>query len=81
MVGVRWWIGFDSVYTNAFKKQQDCLLENSKLHCHITMNCGTHGWACVCVWYVGFFLIFSGLSFVCWPCVRVVKTHWAQVGL
>ena len=27
------------------------------------------------------FLIFSGLSFVCWACVRGVKTHWAQVGL
>ena len=54
MVGVRWWIGSDSVYANAFEKQQDCLLENSKLHCHITTNCGTRGWACVCVWYVGF---------------------------
>ena len=38
VVGVRWWIGCDSVHTNAFKKQQDCLLENSELHCHITAN-------------------------------------------
>ena len=39
VVGVRWWIGSDSVNMNAFKKQQDCLLENSELHCHITTNC------------------------------------------
>ena len=28
----------DSVYTNAFEKQHDYLLENSELHCHITTN-------------------------------------------
>ena len=38
VVGVRWWIGFDSVYTNAFEKQHDCLLENGELHRHITTN-------------------------------------------
>ena len=38
MVGVRWWIGSDLVYTNAFEKQQDCLLENRELHCHIMAN-------------------------------------------
>ena len=54
VVGVRWWIGSNSVYTNAFEKQQDCLLENIELHCHITTN-----WERVVrpvfVWYVGFF--------------------------
>ena len=39
VVGVRWWIGSDSVKTNAFKKEQYCLLENSELHCHITTDC------------------------------------------
>ena len=39
VVGVRWWIGCDSVNTNACKKEQYCLLENSELHCHITTNC------------------------------------------
>ena len=39
VVGVRWWIGSDSVYVNAFEKQQDCLVENSELHCHVTTNC------------------------------------------
>ena len=38
-VGIRWWIGSDSVNTNAFKKQHYCLVENSKLHCHVTTNC------------------------------------------
>ena len=82
VVGVRWWIGSDSVYANAFEKQQDYLLEYSKLHCHTTTNCETRGWACVCGVVCGIlFLIFGGLTFVCWACVWGVKTHWAQVGL
>ena len=39
VVGVRWWIDSDSMYANAFEKQQDYLLEYSELHCHITTNC------------------------------------------
>ena len=81
MVGVRWWIGSDSVYANAFEKQHDCLLENSELHCHIRTNYERVVEPVFGEWYVGFFLIFSGLSFVCWACVRGVKTHWAQVVL
>ena len=81
MVGVWWWIGSDSVYANAFEKQQDYLHENSELHYHITTNCRMHGWACVCGVVCGIFLIFNSLSFVCWPVFGGVKTHWAQVGL
>ena len=81
MVGVRWWIGSELVYANAFEKQQDCLLGNSKLHCHIMMNCGTRGWARVCVWYAGFFFSFQWPLFCVLAYVRVVKTHWAQVDL
>ena len=95
VVGVRWWIDSDSVYANAFEKQQHCLLESSELHYRITTNCRMRG---LCLFFIflvivyifigpwffvvcGIFLIFNGLSFVCWAFVRGVKTHWAQVGL
>ena len=74
VVGVRWWIGSDSVYTNEFKKQQDYLLENSELHCHIMTNYEAWLGLCLCM-VCRFFLNFQWPLFFCWPCVRVVKTQ------